>query len=46
MAILAKDCHVIFNPCHFYHTLLVYYHVQCSIAFLVLSVDMGGIVTS
>ena len=43
MAIFAKDCHVI---CHFYHTLLVYYHAQCSIAFFGLSADMGGVVDS
>ena len=43
MAILAKDCHVIFNTCHFYHTLVVHYHAQCSIACIGLSADMDGI---
>ena len=40
-----KDCRVKFACTIVYHTLVVYYHAHCSIAYLACA-DMGGIVKS
>ena len=41
-----KCCHVKFACTIGYHTLVVYYHAHCSIAYLACCADMGGIVIS
>ena len=41
-----KDCRVKFACTIVYHTLVVYYHAHCSIAYLACCADMGGIVIS
>ena len=41
-----KFCRVKFACTIVYHTLVVYYHAHCSIAYLACCADMGGIVIS